>query len=161
MKKWLQARWKIFLLLFFLGVFAEHYFTLETLRLRFFGISRQPRTSRSHVTRALPSGSRLYGWTTLQRHVINRKVFCSLKHHNLTFENKYDFLELFCLLIIEFYFKRRNFEDNVSPKIEVSGWMKTNMAAASYHPRILSPGPNMGRQVTWNREPQTSVCRLQ
>ena len=32
--------------------------TLETLRLRFFGISREPRTSRSHVTRALPSGLR-------------------------------------------------------------------------------------------------------
>ena len=28
---------------------------LETLRLRFFGISRELRTSRSHVTRALPS----------------------------------------------------------------------------------------------------------
>ena len=28
---------------------------LETLTLRFFGISREPRTSRSHVTRALPS----------------------------------------------------------------------------------------------------------
>ena len=31
---------------------------LETLILRFFGISREPRTSRSHVTRALPSGLR-------------------------------------------------------------------------------------------------------
>ena len=44
-----------------------------------------------------------------------------------------------CLLIIEFYFKKRNFEDNFSSKIEASGWMKTNMAAMSYHPRILSP----------------------
>ena len=31
---------------------------IETLRLRFFVISREPRTSRSHVSRALPSGSR-------------------------------------------------------------------------------------------------------
>ena len=29
---------------------------LETLRLRFFGVSREPRRSKSHVTRALPSG---------------------------------------------------------------------------------------------------------
>ena len=56
------------------------------------------------------------------------------------FEKKYDFLELFCLLIIEFYFKKRNFEADFSDsKIEESGWMKTNMAAASYHLRILSP----------------------
>ena len=48
--------------------------------------------------------------------------------------------ELFCLLIIEcYFFEKRNFEDNFSAKIEVSGWMKTNMAAASYHPRIWSP----------------------
>ena len=37
------------------------------------------------------------------------------------FEEKYDYLELFCLLIIEFYFKKRNFEDSFSAKIEVSG----------------------------------------
>ena len=30
--------------------------TLETLRSRLFGISREPRTSRSHVTTALASG---------------------------------------------------------------------------------------------------------
>ena len=33
-------------------------FIIETLKLRFFGISCEPRTSRSHVTRALPSGLR-------------------------------------------------------------------------------------------------------
>ena len=55
------------------------------------------------------------------------------------FEKKYDYLELFCLLIIEFYFKKRNFEDSFSAKIEVSGWMKTNMAAASYRPANLKP----------------------
>ena len=36
---------------------------IETLRLRFFGISHELRTSRSHVTSALPSG--LYVKTTL------------------------------------------------------------------------------------------------
>ena len=30
------------------------------------------------------------------------------------------------------------FSDNFSAKIEVSGWMKTNMTATSYHLRILS-----------------------
>ena len=35
--------------------------------------------------------------------------------------------------------KKRNFEHDVSAEIEVSEWMNTNMAAASYHPRILSP----------------------
>ena len=38
--------------------------------------------------------------------VIYRKVFCTLRHHNPTFEKKYDFLELFRLLIIEFSFKK-------------------------------------------------------
>ena len=37
------------------------------------------------------------------------------------FEKKYDYLELFCLLIIEFYFKKRNFEESFSAKIEVNG----------------------------------------
>ena len=31
---------------------------IETLRLRFFGVSHEPRTSRSHVIRVLPSGLR-------------------------------------------------------------------------------------------------------
>ena len=35
------------------------------------------------------------------------------------FEKKYNLLKLFCLMIIEFYFKKRNFEDNFSSKIEV------------------------------------------
>ena len=62
------------------------------------------------------------------------RFFCTLKHHNPTFEKKYNFLELFCLVIIEF-----SFEDNLSAKIAVSGWMKANMAATSYYPRTLSP----------------------
>ena len=75
--------------------------------------------------------------------------FCFLKHHNPTFKKKYDLLELFSLLIIEFYFKKRNIKDNFSAKIEVSGWMKTDMAAVSYHPRILSPKNEQTGQ-TWN-----------
>ena len=35
-----------------------HHFKDETLRLRVFRISREPQASRSHVTRALPSGLR-------------------------------------------------------------------------------------------------------
>ena len=35
--------------------------------------------------------------------------------------------------------KKRNFEDNISAKIEGSGWMNTNVAAVSYLPRILIP----------------------
>ena len=46
--------------------------------------------------------------------MIYRRVFYTLKHHNPTSEKKYDFLELFYLLITEFYFKKLNFEDNFS-----------------------------------------------
>ena len=54
------------------------------------------------------------------------------------FEKKLDFLELFCLL--NSISKKHNFEDSFSgSKIEESGWMKTNMAAMSYHSWILSP----------------------
>ena len=49
--------------------------------------------------------------------------FFTLKPHNPTFKKKNHFLELFFLLIIEFYFKKRNFEDNFSAKIEVLKWM--------------------------------------
>ena len=120
-------------------------------------ISRELRTSRSHVTRALPSGLRFEVHVCTARPRFRGKwftasFFCALKHLNPTFENKYDFLELFCLSIIEFYFKKRNFDDNFSAKIEVSGWMKTNMAAASYHLRILSP--KYGQ--TGNVEPLTA-----
>ena len=117
---------------------------VETLRLRFFCISREPRTSRSHVTRALPSGLRFEVHVCTARprsrgEWIYRRVFCTLKRHNPKFEKKYDFLKLFCLLTIELYFLKCNFEDNFSVNIEVSGWMKTNKPAASYHLRILSP----------------------
>ena len=52
--------------------------------------------------------------------MIYRKVFCTLKHHNPALE-KNDLLELFRLLIIEFYLKKSNFEDKFSAKIEVRG----------------------------------------
>ena len=41
-------------------------------------------------------------------------------YHNPTFEKKNNLLELSYLLIIEFYLKKRNFEDNFSAKIGVS-----------------------------------------
>ena len=115
---------------------------LQTLRLRFFGISRELRTSRSHVTRACRQVCGLRFTFVPLNHAPEvsdlPQGFCTSRHHNPTFEKKYDFLELFCLLIIQFYFKKRNFEDKFSAKIEASGWMTANMAAASYHPRILS-----------------------
>ena len=41
----------------------------------------------------------------IEVHVLPQGFFSTLKH-NPTFEKKYDFLELFCLVIIEFYFKK-------------------------------------------------------
>ena len=71
--------------------------------------------------------------------MIYRKGFCTLKYHNPTFEKKDDFFERFLLIDYRILFQKNViFEDNFSDKIEVSGWMNTNMAAASYHPRILS-----------------------
>ena len=71
---------------------------IETIRLRFFGVSCESRRSRSHVTRPLPSGFRFEVHVCTGR-PRSRGKFCTLKHHN----------------------------------------PKTNMAAASYHPRIWSP----------------------
>ena len=113
---------------------SQHCWMLHVASFCTFGISREPRTSRSHVIRALLWSSRFNRGSCF-----TARVFSTLKH-NPTFEKKYDFLELFCLVIIEFYFKKfkkRHFEDNFWAKIEVSGWMKTNIAAASYRPRIL------------------------
>ena len=71
--------------------------------------------------------------------MIYRKGFCTLKYHNPRFEKKDDFFERFLLIDYRILFQKNViFEDNFSDKIEVSGWMNTNMAAASYHPRILS-----------------------
>ena len=41
-----------------LTMISVQFNSIETLRLRFFGISSEPQTSRSHVTRALPIGLR-------------------------------------------------------------------------------------------------------
>ena len=104
--------------------------TIESLRLRVFNISREPRTSISHVTRALPSGLRFEVYVCAARprsrgKWFTARFFCTPRQHNPTFEKKYNFLELFCLLVIEFYFKKRNFEDNFSAKIEVNEWKQT------------------------------------
>ena len=60
---------------------------IETLRSRFFSISREPQTSRSHVASALPSGLRfeVYVCTARSRSRgkwFTARFFCTLKHHN-------------------------------------------------------------------------------
>ena len=64
--------------------------------------------------------------------------------------------------------RTRNFEDNFSAKIEVSGWTKTNMAAASHHPRVLSPRYwqtgnvkllTANRSLSFAVDDQTSILR--
>ena len=75
-----------------------------------------------------------------------------MKPHNPTFKKKNHFLELFCLLIIEFYFKKRNFEDNFSAKIEV-GELKQTWPPHSYHPQ----SPKYER--TCNVKPLTAILR--
>ena len=113
---------------------------METLRLTFFGISRERQEvtwpGHCHQVCALR-----YTFVPLDHapELIYSKVFYTLKHHNPTFEKKYDFFWTFLLIDYRILFKReRNFEDNFSAKMEVSGWMNTNMAATSNRPPILS-----------------------
>ena len=70
-----------------------------------------PRTSRSHVTKTLlwdlPFNVHVCTARTRPRGKwFTARFSCNLKHDNPTFEKKYDFLELFCLLIIQFCFKK-------------------------------------------------------
>ena len=63
-------------------------------------------------------------------------IYCKViprLRRNTTFYNS------FANWLSNFILKKRNFEDNFSAKIEQRGWMKTNMAATSNHPWILSP----------------------
>ena len=84
--------------------------------MKFSAFFHEVQTSRSHVTRALPSGLRF------EFHVCTARLVSDLLQGNPTFETKFDFLQLFCLLIIKFYFSKKcNFEDNFSAKIEQSG----------------------------------------
>ena len=71
---------------------------LVTLRSRFFSISREPQTSRSHVASALPSGFRfeVYVCTARSRSVSDLpQGFLHFKTPQSTFENKGSFIELF------------------------------------------------------------------
>ena len=86
-------------------------------------------------------------------------------HPKTSQSNFWEEIQLYrTLLLIDYriLLKKQNFEDNFSAKIEVSGWMKTNVAAASYHPQILSPKygqmDNVER-ITANRKLQLVVCR--
>ena len=87
--------------------FCERPKLWETLRLRFFGISRERKKSRDQglTVRFAVWGSCLYGRPRSRGKWF--RFFCNLKHHNPTFEKKYDFLELFCSLIIEFDFEQK------------------------------------------------------
>ena len=77
---------------------------MENLKSKFFGTFREPRMLRSHVTSALPSVCGLRFTFVRLDHAPEvsdlPQGFCTLKHHNPTFENKYDFVELFYLLIM-------------------------------------------------------------
>ena len=98
----------------------------NNLKIEVFGISREPRTSRSHVTRASPSGLRFErlgprsrgNWFTA-RFFLHPKT--SQSH---VWEDIQLFRTLFCLSINEFCIKKRTFEDNFSAKIGVSGGIK-------------------------------------
>ena len=110
--------------------------TFGTLRLRFFGISGELRTSRSHVTRALPSGLRfeVHFCTARPRSRgkwFTARVFAPLNTTIPRLRINKSFQNFFAYWLSNSISKKRNFEDN--------RWMNTNMAAASYHPRILSP----------------------
>ena len=118
--------------------------TIGILRLRLFSISREPRTSRSHVTRALPLGLRFdVHVCTARPRSGGKRLPQGLLHPKTSQSHVWEERRLFrTLLLIDnwiLFFKNRNFEDNFSAKIEVSGWKKTKTAAASYHPRILNP----------------------
>ena len=119
-------------------------FVIETLTLRYFGISREPRTSRSHVSKALSSGLRFQVHVCTARPRSRSKWFIARFLHPKTSQTYvWEEIRLFRTLLLNdcriLFQKNVIFEDSFSAKIEVSGWMKTNMAAASYHPRILSP----------------------
>ena len=118
-------------------------FVIETLKLRFLGISREPRTSRSHVTRALPSRLRLEVHVCTARPPSRRKWFTAKFLHPKTSQTYvWEEIWLFRTLLLNncrILFQKNVILKTISQlKIEVSGWMKTNMAAASYHPRNLS-----------------------
>ena len=116
---------------------------IENLRLRFYGISHESRTSGSHVTKVLPSGLRFEVHFCSARPRCRGKWFTARFLYPKTSQSYiWEEIRLFrTLLLIDYRIllkKPRSFEDNFSVKIEVGGWMKTNMAAASYHPRIFS-----------------------
>ena len=114
--------------------------TIGILRLRFFSISREPRTSRSHVTRTLPSGLRfeVHVCTAGSRGKWSTARFKTSQSH--VWEERRLFRTLLLIDNWILFFKNRNFEDNFSAKIEVSGWKKTKTAAASYHRRVRWTG---------------------
>ena len=133
--------------------------TLETLRLKFFGISRKLRTSRSHMTKALLSGLWFEVHVCMARPSsrgtskwFTARFFCTLKHHNPKFERKYDYLELFCLS--NSIFQKMKFEDNFSAKIEVDEW--------NQHGSCELPCVNLPRSLKYGQMGSETInCKLQ
>ena len=109
-------------------------YLIETLRSRFLGIFREPRTSKSHVIRALLSGLRF------EVHV------CTARPRS---RGKWYTAKFFDYRISNSISKKSNFENNFSAKIVVSGWKKQTWSphATTRESQI----PNMGRRVPWNR----------
>ena len=85
-------------------------FVTETLKLGFFGISSEPLTSRSHVTRALPSGLRFEVHVCTARPRSRGKWFTTRFLHPKTSQTyvweQIWLFRLFCMMIVEFYLKK-------------------------------------------------------
>ena len=114
---------------------------METLRLTFFGISRERQEvtwpGHCHQVCALR-----YTFVPLDHAPELSDLQQGFLHFKTSQSHVWEEVRFFWTFLLIYYrilFKReRNFEDNFSAKIEVSGWMNTNMAAASNHPPILS-----------------------
>ena len=131
---------------------------IETLRSRFLGISHKPRTSGSHVTKALPSGVRFEVHVCTAEPRTRGKWFTVRFFLHLKTSESHVWEEILLFRTISLINYRILFYRNVIFKtISRLKLMKTNMAAAGYH-------PNMGRLLMRNRWPQTpprnAVCRL-
>ena len=116
----------------------------KSYRLWFSRITREPRgTSRSHVTRALPSGlqfevhactaePRSRGKWLTEKFFAPQKITIPRLRKNTTFYNS------FVNWLSNYISKQHNSEHNFLAKIEVSEWLNTNMVAAASYPSISS-----------------------
>ena len=128
----------------YIGLREENKFKSRNLKIEVFDISREQRTSRSHVTMVLPSGLRFEVFT-LERLDHDPELIDLPQSFLLPKTSQSHVWEE--ININEFCMKKRNFEDNFSAKIGGSGWVKANMAAAM--PANLKTGN--GKPLTSNR----------